>query len=124
MWISSAEYARLLTAITVAEERATAAENALAAERLHADKRIDQLLADQRHVLSMFLRSRQMGAYPLPPAKDEPQEQPPPPPNGEETLMDQGEYEAIMEIEKARGRTEAEVNAMLVQEGYTLPQLT
>jgi hypothetical protein len=95
-WVSRGELELLRKQLADVEARALAAESRLDAERAEKDR-------VTTHVLSMFLRAKEMGAYPVPP-KDA--EQP-----AAEIVpsYDPGELAAQIEAGRAMGIPEQEV---------------
>ena len=112
MWVSRAEYTRLLTALDVAETRAYNAEAALAAERAE-NRRAERWMAN------MLLR--RAGTYPVP-DKAAPVQGPPLPVELEQAGssevpgMDPAELEAVVLAGADYGQTRADVIAFLRRE--------
>lgn len=113
MWISRAEYDRLLAAVDAAEQRAERAEKALASER-------DENRYAERWMSNMLLR--RAGTYPVP-DKAPPLQGPPAPIEIEQVEgssevpgMDQGELDALIATGAGYGHTSDEVIAQLLKE--------
>lgn len=107
MWINSAEYDRLLDALDHANQRAEAAEKALAAER--AANR-----DSERHFADMILRKA--GSFPMPKSQPVATEVPELVPASEVPGMDLGELEAVVAVGAERGLRRADVIATLKRE--------
>lgn len=107
MWVSSADYDRLLAALDRAEQRADNAEAALATERA-ANREAE------RHFADMILRKA--GSYPLPKPQPAPVDAPEPEPASEVPGMDPGELEAVVAVGAERGLRRADVIATLKRE--------
>ena len=104
MWVSSAEYDRLLDALDHANQRAEAAERALAAERA-ANRESERWFAD------MILRKA--GSFPQPKPQPAPADTPELVPTGEVPGMDTGELAALIAAGADHGVSRADVIATL-----------
>lgn len=110
MWISRAEYRRLLRQLDRAEQRADGAATELANERKEHYRMVV-------HLTNALLRSKAIGAFPMP--EKAPAELP-----GElepaaltlDQLMDPGEIEALVETGAQHGLDRASVLRMLEEE--------
>ena len=103
-WVSSIEYDRLLDALDHANQRAEAAEKALAAERA-ANRESERWFAD------MILRKA--GSFPQPKPQPAPADTPELVPTGEVPGMDQGEIEAVVAAGAEMGLSRADALATL-----------
>lgn len=106
-WLSSAEHDRLLDALDHANQRAEAAEKALAAERA-ANREAE------RHFADMILRKA--GSYPLPKPQPAPTKSEPEQPASEVPGMDPGELEAIVAVGAERGLSRTDIIASIKRE--------
>lgn len=108
MWISRAEYQRLVDAVDRAERRAEDAASALTAER-EANR------TAERHWADMFMR--RMQTYPLPKtAPNQPADTPPLQPASEVPGMDQGAIEATVAAGLEMGVSRQETIRLLKQQ--------